>query len=55
MVTSDSSDSEEEESHYHVEERKLSAVYQFVQAMPLLFVPASHSKRVDKKRKRNGD
>ena len=24
VVTSDSSDSEEEESHYHVEERKLS-------------------------------
>lgn len=29
---------------YRVKERKLSAVYQFVQAMPLLFVPASHMK-----------
>ena len=27
---------------YRIKERKLSAVYQFVQAMPLLFVPASH-------------
>jgi len=31
------------------EERKLSAIYQFAQAMPLLFVPASHSKGVNKK------
>ena len=27
---------------YRIKERKLSAVYQFIQAMPLLFVPASH-------------
>lgn len=32
MKCGDSSDSEEEESHYHMEERKLSAVYQFAQA-----------------------
>ena len=31
----------EEESSYNIEERKLSAIYQFAQAMPLLFVPAS--------------
>ena len=35
------------------EERKLSAIYQFAQAMPLLFVPASHIRGVGKKRKRN--
>ena len=31
----------EEEWSYNIEERKLSAIYQFAQAMPLLFVPAS--------------
>ena len=48
------SDSEEEESHYYyVEERKLSAIYQFSRSMPLQFVPASHIKGFNKKRKRN--
>ena len=32
---------DEEESSYNIEGRKLSAIYQFAQAMPLLFVPAS--------------
>lgn len=32
--------------------RKLSAIYQFVQAMPMLFVPATHTKVDRKKRKR---
>ena len=33
-------------------ERKLSAMYQFALAMPLMFIPASHIKTDDKKRKR---
>jgi len=37
---------------YNLDARKLSAVYQFAQAMPLLFVPASHTEEVGKKRKR---
>ena len=37
---------------YRVEEKKLSAIYQFALAMPLLFVPASHTKPEKKKRKR---
>ena len=36
-----------------IEQRKLSAIFDFALAMPLLFVPASHIKGVDKKRKRN--
>ena len=36
----------------HVDRRKLSAIYQFAQAMPSLFVPVPHVKGVDKKRKR---
>ena len=35
-----------------VETKKLSAIYQFAQAMPMLFVPSSHIKVDDKKRKR---
>lgn len=38
---------------YEVDRRKLSAIYQFAQAMPSLFVPVPHAKGVDKKRKRN--
>ena len=37
---------------YHVEEKKLSAIFQFAKAMPLLVVPASNIKEDDKKRKR---
>jgi len=33
-----------ERSCYIVSRRKLSAIYQFAHAMPLLFVPASHAK-----------
>lgn len=36
------------------EEQKLSAIYQFVRAMPLMFVPPSHIKVENKKRKRTG-
>jgi hypothetical protein len=38
---------------YNVDEKKLSAIFQFALAMPLLFVPASHIKvELSKKRKR---
>ena len=47
----DSSD-EDSEGDYNLDARKLSAIYQFAQAMPLLFVPVSHTKEVGKKRKR---
>lgn len=36
----------------NIEARKLSAMYQFAQAMPLMFIPRSHVKVDDKKRKR---
>ena len=41
---SDSDDSADwvDSYDYHVEEQKLSAIYQFAQAMPMLFVPISH-------------
>ena len=38
----------------HVTKKKLNAIYQFTQAMPLLFVPASSRTKVnDKKRKQD--
>ena len=38
---------------YNIEEKKLSAIFQFAKALPLLFVPTSHIKKDDnKKRKR---
>jgi len=37
-----------------VEAKKLSALYQFARSMPLMFVPATHTK-VDKKRKRENN
>ena len=44
-INSDSSDSDEEERFdYHLEERKLSSVYEFALVMPLLFIPSSHTK-----------
>jgi len=36
----------------NIQARKLSAIYQFAQAMPLMFIPRSHVKVDDKKRKR---
>jgi len=36
------------------EGKRLSAIYQFALAMPLMFIPASHTKADDKKRKRTG-
>ena len=38
---------------YDIEERKLSAIFQFAKAMPLLFVPPSHINVDTKKRKRS--
>ena len=37
---------------YQVKKKKLTAIYQFALAMPVLFVPPSHTKVNDKKRKR---
>ena len=43
----------EDDERYNIEEKKLSAVFQFAKAMPLLVVPPSHIKKDDnKKRKR---
>jgi len=42
-------------AHYDLEIRKISAIYQFVTAMPMLFVPASLDNGIDKKRKRSSD
>jgi len=39
VSSGDSSDSEEED--YHVEEKRLSAIFQFARAMPLHFVPST--------------
>ena len=38
---------------YNLEEKQLSAIFQFATAMPLLMVPASSIKVDNKKRKRN--
>ena len=42
----------EEREDYMMEQNKLSAIFQFAKAMPLMFVPASHNKVDDRKRKR---
>jgi len=36
---------------YQVEERKLTAIYEFTLAMPVLFIPSSHTNTDNKKRK----
>ena len=46
-------DDEGWEESYNIGERKLSAIYQFAKAMPLLFVPVPHGKGGDNKRKRD--
>ena len=38
---------------YNIGARKLSSMYQFAKAMPLLLVPFPHNKGGDNKRKRN--
>ena len=43
---------EEGRESYNIERRKLDTIYQFTKAMPLLFVPASHIKESNNKRKR---
>ena len=42
----------EEWEGYMIEQKKLSAIFQFAKAMPLMLVPASRIKVDDKKRKR---
>ena len=37
------------EESYNIDERKLTAIYQFAKAMPLMFVPVSHDKGGDNK------
>ena len=44
---------EERGGSCNIEKRKLTAIYQFAQAMPLMFVPSSHAKGGDNKRKRD--
>ena len=51
VVTGESFSNEDEQIQL-VDSRKLSSIYQFALAMPLLFVPAAHTKACDKKRKR---
>lgn len=47
-------DESDESNGYNLEGRKLSAIYQFATAMPMLFVPATHhDKGNSKKRKRS--
>ncbi|MDB4430429.1 hypothetical protein N9140_00565, partial [bacterium] len=46
--------SDEGGDSYNINERKLSAIYQFAKAMPLMFVPVPHDKGGDHKRKRDG-
>ena len=51
---------EERGGSCNIEKRKLTAIYQFAKAMPLMFVPASHAKGGDKigvtnKRKWDGE
>ena len=48
----DDDDDEEEQEDYQIEQKKLSAIFQFAKAMPLMFVPASHIEVDDRKRKR---
>ena len=46
-------DEDEDEEEYNIEERKLSAIFQFAKTMPLLFEGISHISADDKKRKRS--
>ena len=43
---------DEDEEEYNIEERKLSAIFQFAKAMPLLLEGISYISADDKKRKR---
>ena len=48
----DGDDEEEEQEDYQIEQKKLSAIFEFAKAMPLMFVPATHIKVNDSTRKR---
>ena len=45
-------DDEGGEESCNIDERKLSAMYQFAKAMPLLFEPVSHDKGGDNQKER---
>ena len=45
----------DDDYNYQVEERRLTAIYEFTLAMPILFVPPSYTEVNDKKRKRKND
>ena len=45
----------DDDINYNVEEKKLSAILQFAKAMPLLFVPASHIKKNEHKKRKRDD
>ena len=49
------SEAVEDYDEINVERRKLSSIYQFVGAMPLLFVPTPRINVICKKRKRKGN
>jgi len=49
---SDSSVEDEGEEVYDIERKKLSSIFDYAKAMPLLFVPPSHYKALERKRKR---
>ena len=39
----------------YIEEKKLTAILQFAKSMPLLFVPASHIKKDEHKKRKRDD
>ena len=43
---------DQDREDYHIENRKLSAIFQFAKGMPLMFVPETHIKVYNRKRKR---
>ena len=45
----------DDDKNYNVEEKKLSAILQFTKAVPLLFVPASHIKKNEHKKRKRDD
>ena len=45
----------DDDENYNVEEKKLTAIMQFAKAMPLLFVPASHIKKNEHKKRKRDD
>ena len=48
----DDSSVEDEGDEYDIDRKKLSSIFDYAKSMPLLFVPPSHYKAVERKRKR---